>query len=648
MRNIFDISKIDRISFRDDINGIRGISVLGVVLYHADIVFFKGGWIGVDVFFVISGYLISNIVISEMNQKKFSFRNFYIRRIKRILPALFSTLLFTIPFAFILLTPIFMLEYTKSLFSSLFFYSNYFFQGLDFYNSEPTKYMPLMHTWSLAIEEQFYIIFPVIALIFYKLFRKYFFWIIISISIISFSLNIFDVGIQKFYQLQFRMWELFLGMIVMILGQNLKIKNLEIIGIIFMLFPFYYFDDSWINDIEPKIIALFGIGLILLSNRNDSYLSKILRFKLLSIVGLSSFSIYLLHQPIFAFAKVYWRGRLYQYNNFDTFTLIGLTLLLGYLSYIFVEKKFIQYKNYHIVLIFVGIAIVLFSNYSNSTNGVSTRFSENYNYLEKYYSYTAQREIVDRDLCNQSKKYKDFKSFCNLNYKEGNKNLLIIGDSHQEVLAKYFLDKINKNEINLFISIYQGCPFVVELVNNGSRANCGNLEKESEILEILAEDNSYLIYGGRFPWYFNGKAFETNLGTIGDDTSSGKEKIIDGLYENINFFVENVEQIFLLYPIPELGYYPLEPHLYGYYEIDEEITYDYKYWKEYSLEINNFLDSLPETKITKIYSHEYFCDSFFMNSCTSSYNGIFFYYDDDHLTRDGVELISKDIFNALS
>ena len=647
MKNIFDISKIDRISFRDDINGIRGISVLGVVLYHADIVFFKGGWIGVDVFFVISGYLISNIVISEMNQKKFSFRNFYIRRIKRILPALFSTLLFTIPFAFILLTPIFMLEYTKSLFSSLFFYSNYFFQGLDFYNSEPTKYMPLMHTWSLAIEEQFYVIFPVIALIFYKLFRKYFFWIIISISIFSFSLNIFEVGIEKFYQLQFRMWELFLGMIVMILGQNLKLKNLEIIGIIFMLFPFYYFDDSWINDIEPKIIALLGVGLILLSNQKDSYLSKILRFKFLSIVGLSSFSIYLLHQPVFAFAKVYWRGRLYQYNNFDIFILIGLTLMLGYISYIFIEKKFIEYKNYHIVLIFVGIAIVLFSNYSSSTNGITTRFSENYNVLEKYYSYTAQREIVDRDLCNQNRKFKDFNSFCNLNYQEGNKNLLIIGDSHQEVLAKYFLDKINKNKINLFISIYQGCPFVVELVNNESRANCGGLEKETELLEILAEDNSYLIYGGRFPWYFNGKAFETNLGTIGDDTSSGKEKIIDGLSKNIDFFIENVEQIFLLYPIPELGYYPLEPHLYGYYEIDEEIIYDYKYWKEYSFEVNNFLDSLPETKITKIYSHEYFCDSFFMNSCTSSHNGVFFYYDDDHLTRDGVELISGYIFDVL-
>ena len=648
MKNIFDISTIERISFRDDINSIRGIAVLGVVLYHADFAFFKGGWIGVDIFFVISGYLISNIVISEMNLNKFSFRNFYIRRIRRILPALFSTLLLTIPFSFILLTPNFMIEYAKSLFSSVFFYSNYFFQSLDFYNSEPTKYMPLMHTWSLAIEEQFYILFPIIALIIYKLFRKYFLWIIISISIISFSLNIFEVGIEKFYQLQFRMWELFLGMIVMVVGQNFKIKNLEIIGIILMVTPFYYFDDSWINDIEPKIIALLGVSLVLLSNKKDSYLSRILRFKFLSIVGLSSFSIYLLHQPIFAFANVYWRGRLYQYNNLDTFILIGLTLILGYLSYLFVEKKFIQYKNYHIILIFVGLTIVLFSNYSSLTNGITDRFDESYNSLEKYYSYTSQRETVDRNLCNQNIKYKDFKSFCNLNYQEGNKNLLIIGDSHQEILAKYFFDKIDKNEINLFISIYQGCPFVVELINNESRANCGNSEKENELLEILAEDNSYLIYGGRFPWYFNGKAFETNYGTIGDDTSSGEQKIIDGLSENINFFTKNVERIFLLYPIPELGYYPLEPHLYGYYELDEEIIYDYYYWEEYSLEINNYLDSLPETKITKIYSHDYFCNSFFVSSCTSSFNGVFFYYDDDHLTRDGVELISKDIFDALN
>ena len=162
MNKIFefiDISKIDRISFRGDINGLRAIAVLAVVLYHADIGPFKGGWLGVDIFFVISGYLISNIIISELNNNSFSFSNFYIRRVRRILPALFSTLIFTIPFSYLLLTPKGMMEYTKSVVSSIFFYANYYFQNLDFYNAEPTKVMPLLHTWSLSIEEQFYLFF---------------------------------------------------------------------------------------------------------------------------------------------------------------------------------------------------------------------------------------------------------------------------------------------------------------------------------------------------------------------------------------------------------------------------------------------------------------------------------------------------------
>ena len=115
--SLTDITKIKRISFRQDINGLRGIAVMSVVLYHAEIGLFKGGYLGVDIFFVISGYLISNIIISELNDDTFSFKTFYIRRIKRILPALFSTLLLTIPFAYFLLTPKAMNEYIDSMFS---------------------------------------------------------------------------------------------------------------------------------------------------------------------------------------------------------------------------------------------------------------------------------------------------------------------------------------------------------------------------------------------------------------------------------------------------------------------------------------------------------------------------------------------------
>ena len=130
IRNLIDTSGIQRIKFRGDVNGLRALAVLSVVFYHAEVGPFKGGWVGVDIFFVISGYLISNIIISELNQGKFSFKNFYLRRIYRILPALFSTLIFTLPFAYWFLTPRALLEYTNSLISSVFFYSNYYFQNL--------------------------------------------------------------------------------------------------------------------------------------------------------------------------------------------------------------------------------------------------------------------------------------------------------------------------------------------------------------------------------------------------------------------------------------------------------------------------------------------------------------------------------------
>ena len=130
--NYLDVSKVERISFRNDINGLRAIAVLAVVFYHAEFRLFSGGWLGVDIFFVISGYLISNIIISELISDKFSFKDFYLRRIKRILPGLFSVLLLTIPIAYWLLTPKAMLEYSSSLISSVFFYANYFFKILDF------------------------------------------------------------------------------------------------------------------------------------------------------------------------------------------------------------------------------------------------------------------------------------------------------------------------------------------------------------------------------------------------------------------------------------------------------------------------------------------------------------------------------------
>ena len=188
--NFFKISNVKRISFRNDINGLRCVAVLSVVFYHADITVFKGGWLGVDIFFVISGYLISNIIISELNEGNFKFKNFYIRRIKRILPALFSTLLLTLPFAYWLLSPKAMYEFLNSMIASVLFFSNYYFMNLEFYIAESTKVMPLLHTWSLSIEEQYYILFPILSVLIFKNFKKHFTLVIICLAAGSIYLNI--------------------------------------------------------------------------------------------------------------------------------------------------------------------------------------------------------------------------------------------------------------------------------------------------------------------------------------------------------------------------------------------------------------------------------------------------------------------------
>src|SRR5210317_1819526 len=334
-----DISNIKRISFRQDINGLRAIAVLAVVFYHAELELFKGGWLGVDIFFVISGYLISNIIISELNEGTFSFKYFYLRRVRRILPALFSTFLFTIPFSYILLTPKAMEEYINSLISSVFFYANYHFMNLEFYTAESTKVMPLLHTWSLAIEEQYYILFPLSSYLLYKYFKKYFIFLIGFITIGSIYINTLSQSLDKFYRLEYRIWELLLGVLVMVFSSNLKIKHLEKIGLPLVLFPLFYFDKYSVNNIEPKLLVSIGISLIIFSNTNSTYLTKLLSFKFFTIIGLSSYSIYLLHQPVFAFFRNAYSSRLLPFGDIERYLLIILTLILGYLSYIFIEKK---------------------------------------------------------------------------------------------------------------------------------------------------------------------------------------------------------------------------------------------------------------------------------------------------------------------
>ena len=294
-----------RIEFRNDIQYLRAISVLGVIGYHAPFEIFQGGWLGVDVFFVISGFLISNIIISDLFIGKFSFKKFYRRRIQRIAPALLATLALSSILATILLSEKALYEYSLSLRSSLFFYSNFHFLDLDIYNAEPGKYSPLLHMWSLAIEEQYYIIIPLIIFLLYRINKDLILTSFIVLFSSSFILSVFQQNTSKFYLLHLRAWELLLGTLALYIYVNFKFKYLNYFGFLIILYSFFTFSDNRILEYEPKLFVLVGVTMMLISETkiNKQIINNLL--KPLSLIGLSSYSAYLLHQQVFAFYRQY-------------------------------------------------------------------------------------------------------------------------------------------------------------------------------------------------------------------------------------------------------------------------------------------------------------------------------------------------------
>ncbi|HAV1480117.1 TPA: acyltransferase, partial [Enterobacter hormaechei subsp. steigerwaltii] len=217
-----------KINYRPELDGLRTIAVLAVLIYHAKLSFngaflLPGGFLGVDVFFVLSGYLISSIILNSEASNNFSFWDFYNSRAKRIFPALFAMLIVASYAAYGILLPDAFLIYGKTLIASALFVSNVYFFGEDAYVSESSDLKPLLHTWSLSVEWQFYLIFPAILFLMLKLFKKRVVWIVFLMWFISFAVSVYQAKYNinaAFYLLPSRSWELLSGCLVAIIGRR--------------------------------------------------------------------------------------------------------------------------------------------------------------------------------------------------------------------------------------------------------------------------------------------------------------------------------------------------------------------------------------------------------------------------------------------
>ena len=329
-----------KLTYRPEIDGLRAIAVLPVILFHAGFTTFSGGFVGVDVFFVISGYLITSIIVKDVTAGTFSFWEFYERRARRILPALFLIMLCCIPFAWMWMMPHELEAFSSSVVSVCLFASNFLFWQQSGYFDIAGELKPLLHTWSLAVEEQYYIIFPFALLLLWRLGRRNAIWSLAIIAAVSLALS--DYGSRhfppaNFYLLPTRAWELLAGALCsfcVLRPRMLRDNLLSFLGISAIVASVFALSAAIPFPSLYALPPVLGTCAVLVFAREGTLLRWVLSLRPLAGIGLISYSAYLWHQPLFAFARI---RSLKEPGWQLMLALAAASLILAYLSWRFVE-----------------------------------------------------------------------------------------------------------------------------------------------------------------------------------------------------------------------------------------------------------------------------------------------------------------------
>lgn len=460
--------------YRPEIDGLRAIAVLPVILFHAGFPLFSGGFIGVDVFFVISGYLITSILIDDIENNKFSLINFYERRARRILPALFFVIFVCIPFAWLWMPQAQIIDFSQSLIAVSFFISNFLFWRESGYFDTIVDEKPLLHTWSLAVEEQFYIFFPILLILLWSFSRNKTFWFISMLALISLIISEWgsrNEEVANFYLAPSRVWELFTGSIAaFILSKKRNLNNnfLSTLGLLAIAFSIFYFDKNTPFPSLYTLTPVIGTFLMIIYGHHETFVAKFLSNKVFVSIGLISYSAYLWHQPLFAFTRI---KLIQEPSNLIVITLIIFNFVLAYLSWKFVEKPFRSKNNkfnrkeifsYSILAIVLTTIIGFVGSSTNLYQKITISSYENNEglVLKKILKATKRHlslemSSTDCHIWIKNTSSIDQNHFSKCNEKHGNA-LIILGDSH----AMNFFNIVS----------YSGSyPFIIAVAQGGCR-----------------------------------------------------------------------------------------------------------------------------------------------------------------------------------
>jgi peptidoglycan/LPS O-acetylase OafA/YrhL len=467
------------LTYRPDIDGLRAVAVLLVVAFHTGIGKFRGGFVGVDVFFVISGYLISSVILAEISAGHFSIAAFYERRIRRIFPALVVMMFVTSFLAAKYFLPTELTDFAKSLLAATFSVSNIYFWRQSGYFDAPAALKPLLHTWSLAVEEQFYIVFPLFLVLIRKFFPNRLRAAVVLLALASFVVSAygaFYAPTSTFYMLHTRAWELLLGTVISLnilpdFRTPLLRNAAALVGLALIVASGVFYTS---NTPFPGIAALapcVGSALIISAGKSgSSVVGRALALKPVVFIGLISYSLYLWHWPIIVFQGVGTFLVSGVSERMVKVAIIAASLLAGTISWKFVE---IPFRSGRLKLTGAAVfraafaAVIVLAALGSSAlafRGFPSRYSPE---AVRVAAYMDVRAPYREGTCfiTSSDRLEDFDTATCLREDSTKKNYLLIGDSHAAQLW-YGLSTVLK-DVNVMQATASGCKPTLEQPMNG-------------------------------------------------------------------------------------------------------------------------------------------------------------------------------------
>tara|TARA_B100000508_G_scaffold81048_1_gene62981 strand:- start:627 stop:2564 length:1938 start_codon:yes stop_codon:yes gene_type:complete len=634
------------VKFRKDINGLRAIAVIAVVLFHFNPNLMPGGFAGVDVFFVISGYLMTSIIFRGLEQKNFSILKFYIARANRIIPALAVLCLTLLVFGWFFLIPTDYKVLAKHTATSTSFLSNIIYWTESGYFDSSSHEKWLLHTWSLSVEWQFYIIYPAALVLLSRVLSVTALKnCIIHLTLVGFIFCIYATFTwpnMSYYLFPTRAWEMMFGGLAYLFSLNnmseKQKRNIGVIGncLIITSCVFITQDVPWPG--YMAIVPVLGAFLVIQAQNSNSFISQNI---FIQKIGSWSYSIYLWHWPIvvgLAYFSIY--------NIYTVLAGITLTILFGYLSYKYIER--INFKTtFHKPIDLVKskpLHIVFFTCILSSTiyitNGISGHYNENV-------------LIADRESSNKNpfKCMVENKFPCYIGNKE-NVKAIIIGDSHADALTTSLASVFNLNKEGIIALTKSACPYIINALSTKSGNECFIENQKREEFLLNNYENIPVVWAARTGVYIYGQSNKKRINNKLDTQPSiffkekyniPNEDFFIELEENLNETISKLRKkhpIYIVQPTPEMRRNIPKAIAKNYLLKNEstEFAIDESLYLQRNTKIRNLLKKIAYTNDSVILDPaKILCSD---NKCIAEIQNRPIYFDGDHLSEFGNKLLT--------